>query len=64
MSQLVADCTKSEYIKFIDKGFSKSEIKSICNSSTNNNKTRWITPSNSKCVAYGGKIENGVCTAT
>lgn len=63
MSHLVADCSKSEYLKFINKGFSKSEINNICNS-TSSTKNKWITPSDSKCISYGGKIdENGICQA-
>ena len=60
-----ADCSKDEILKLIDKGFTKTEINGICGKSeSKKEKSKWITPSNKTCMSYGGKIKNGVCTAT
>ena len=58
-----AECIKSDYIKYIDIGLSKNQIKSICDINTNNKKTQWITVSKSKCVTDKGKLKKGVCNA-
>ena len=60
-----ADCSKDEILKLIDKGFSKSEIKGICNKSESKPKgLSWVTPSDKTCKANGGKIdEDGICEA-
>jgi hypothetical protein len=63
-----ATCTKQEVMKLIDKGFSKTEINSICDIQAKSTtrakpKNKWITPSNSTCRSKGGKLHKGVCEA-
>ena len=63
-----ATCNKQEVMKLIDKGFSKTEISSICDiqaksTATPKPKSKWITPINSICRAKGGKLYKGVCEA-
>jgi len=58
-----ADCSKDEILKLIDKGFTKTEIKGICEKSEKKTSLKWITPSKKTCNSYGAKIEDGVCTA-
>jgi hypothetical protein len=67
-SSAYAECSKSEVMKLIDKGFSKTEISSICGiaqkASTAKRKTsKWITPKNTTCRSKGGKLYKGVCEA-
>lgn len=57
----MAECSKNEVFKLMDKGFSKSEIKGFCNKRTV--KSKWITPTNKICIDNGGEIDNGVCLA-
>ena len=64
----LATCNKQEVMKLIDKGFSKTEISSICDiqaksTATPKPKSKWITPSNSTCRSKGGKLYKGICEA-
>ena len=64
----LATCNKQEVMKLIDKGFSKTEISSICDiqaksTATPKPKSKWITPSNSTCRSKGGKLYKGICQA-
>ena len=64
----LATCNKQEVMKLIDKGFSKTEINSICDiqaksTATPKPKSKWITPSNSTCRSKGGKLYKGICQA-
>lgn len=67
--QANASCTKSEVIKLIDKGFSKTEINSICDIQTKSTtiskpKSKWISPARRACTKNGGKLESGgICAA-
>jgi len=63
-----AECSKSEVMKLIDKGFSKTEINSICDIKAKSTailkpKSKWITPSKSTCRAKGGRLYKGICEA-
>ena len=63
-----AECSKSEMTKLLHEGFLKVEIDSICGIRTNdtvkpNFKSKWISPSNSTCLAKGGKFYDGTCGA-
>ncbi len=63
-----ADCSKSEVMKLIDKGFSKTEISSICGlarktSTLKREADKWITPSSSTCSSNGGELYKGMCSA-
>ncbi len=67
-SHSYATCTKNEVMKLVDKGFSKTEISSICGltkatSIPKRKADKWITPKNSTCRSNGGKIVKGVCSA-
>ena len=59
-----ADCSKDDIIKLIDKGFTKKEIKGACGKSEKKTSLKWIDPSNKTCMSYGGKIKDGICSAT
>ena len=64
----LATCNKQEIMKLIDKGFSKTEINSICDIQAKSTakpkpKSKWITPSNSTCRAKGGRLYKGICEA-
>jgi len=62
-----SNCSKSEIMKLINKGFSKTEINGICGTTTTqtqgtkvkNSPVIWITPLNSTCQKYGGKLWAG-----
>ncbi len=57
-----ATCSKSEVMKLVDKGFSKTEINSICGIAQKADK--WITPTDTTCKANGGRIDSdGICKA-
>ena len=59
-----ADCSKDKVTKLIDKGFTKKEIKGICEKSeSKKEKSKWITPSNSVCRSHGGKVKSDDCYA-
>ena len=64
-----ATCSKSEVIKLIDKGFSKTEINSICDIQTKSTtkskpKSKWISPARKACTKNGGKLKSGgICIA-
>ena len=58
---IYADCSKLEYIKFIDNGFTKSDIEKICNE--DNKQSKWISPSGKSCKYYGGVLDNNGCKA-
>jgi len=62
-----ADCNKEEVFKLIDKGFSKADIDTLCETSEiKEEKSKWITPTQKVCEANGGKVDNdeGICEAT
>ena len=56
-------------MKLIDKGFSKTEISSICDiqtkrSTTTKPKSKWISPARKACTKNGGKLKSGgICVA-
>ena len=64
-----ASCSKAEVMKLIDKGFSKTEISSICDiqtkrSTTTKPKSKWISPARKACTKNGGKLKSGgICVA-
>ncbi len=59
---IYAECSKNEVMKLVDKGFSKTEINSICGIAQKADK--WITPTDITCKANGGRIiPDGVCSA-
>lgn len=64
-----ATCSKSEVMKLIDKGFSKTEINSICDIQTKSTttakpKSKWISPARKACTKNGGKLKSGgICSA-
>ena len=67
-----ASCSKDEFIKFIDKGYSKTEIDVICGKSENTETKekkkevfKWISQSatNNVCKSNGGEIKNEICEA-
>ena len=67
-SSIYAECSKSEVMKLIDRGYSKTEISIICDiaqkTSTPTRKVnKWITPKDSTCRSKGGKLEKGICSA-
>ncbi len=67
-NQSTSNCSKSEIMKLMDKGFSKIEINGICGSITStqtqspevkNSPVIWITPLDSICKKYRGKLWAG-----
>ena len=63
-----ASCNKQEVMKLIDKGFSKTEINSICDiqaksTAVSKPKVEWIDPSNSTCQRKKGRSNKGICEA-
>jgi hypothetical protein len=60
-----ADCSKDEIMKFIDKGYSKTEINGICGKSEpKKKKSKWISPTQKVCKANGGKMAGYTCEAS
>ena len=64
-----ATCSKTEVMKLIDKGFSKTEINSICDiqaqsTTSSKPKSKWMNPSRKACTKNGGKLKSGgICVA-
>ena len=66
-NQSTSNCSKTEVMKLINKGFSKTEINDICGTTTTqeqstevkNSPVVWITPADSTCKNYGGKLWAG-----
>ena len=65
----LATCNKQEVMKLIDKGFSKTEINSICDIQAKSTakpkpKSKWISPARKACIKNGGKLKSGgICAA-
>jgi len=59
-----ADCSKDEILKFLDKGYSKTEVDGICGKNeSKKEELTWITPSDKICKANGGEIGKHGCKA-